>query len=35
MDIWVDRERGNAERLVTVLQEFGFGDSDPNPENPA
>jgi hypothetical protein len=32
MDIWVDRERSNAERLVKVLREFGFGDSDPTPE---
>ncbi len=32
MDIWVDRERSNAERLVEVLREFGFGGSDPTPE---
>jgi hypothetical protein len=32
MDIWVDPERGNAERLVEVLREFGFGASDPTPE---
>ena len=32
MDIWVERERDNAERLVEVLHEFGFGDSDPTPE---
>jgi hypothetical protein len=32
MDIWVDPERGNAERLVDVLREFGFGASDPTPE---
>jgi hypothetical protein len=32
MGIWVDRERSNAERLVAVLREFGFGDSDPTPE---
>lgn len=32
MDLWVDRERGNAERLVEVLREFGFGGSDPRPE---
>jgi hypothetical protein len=32
MDIWVDPERGNAERLVEVLCEFGFGASDPTNE---
>ena len=32
MDIWVDPERGNAECLVEVLREFGFGASDPTPE---
>jgi hypothetical protein len=32
MDIWVDPERGNAERQVEVLREFGFGASDPTPE---
>ena len=32
MDIWVDREPGNAERLVDVLREFGFGGNDPIPE---
>ena len=32
MDIWVDREQENAERLVEVLREFGFGGSDPVPE---
>ena len=25
MDVWVPRERANAERLVAALQEFGFG----------
>jgi hypothetical protein len=32
MDVRVNRERGNAERLVEVLREFGFGTSDPTPE---
>lgn len=32
MDIWVDREQENAERLVEVLREFGFGGSDPSLE---
>lgn len=31
MDIRVEREQSNAERLVGVLHEFGFGDSHPNP----
>ena len=26
MDVWVRRDRGNAERLVQALNDFGFGD---------
>ena len=32
MDVWVDLEQENAERLVGVLREFGFGGSDPTPQ---
>ncbi|MFN3652697.1 MAG: hypothetical protein ACK47B_24225 [Armatimonadota bacterium] len=26
IDLWIDRTRPNAERLLSVLREFGFGD---------
>lgn len=32
MDLWVNREQSNAERLVEVLRRFGFGESDPRPQ---
>ena len=32
MDVWVRRDRHNAERLVEALQEFGFGTSELNAE---
>ena len=32
MDIWVPRERPNAERLVAALREFGFAGAEVTPE---
>lgn len=32
LDVWVSRDRQNAERLVEVLTRFGFGVSDLEPE---
>lgn len=32
MDIWVPRSGENAQRLVSVLREFGFSSSDLSPE---
>lgn len=28
LDIWIEAERGNAQRLLTALSEFGFGSLD-------
>lgn len=32
LDVWVARDKENAERLVAALQEFGFAGSDVSPE---
>ena len=32
MDVWVSRNRANAERLVNCLREFGFGTPELTPE---
>lgn len=32
MDIWVSRRRENAEKLVSVLKEFGFSSNDLSPD---
>lgn len=32
MEVWVKRDRGNAERLVQALEEFGFGSPELSPD---